>query len=248
MSTPSAGDPLAPRRRRSGPVRLSPDTVRSLEFPRTPMGRRGYSEAEVERFRVRVADTITRYDAEKAELRAEIERLRGYFRERVVKPRAPANGARTDHSTGAVPQLPSGTTPGTAPGTAPGTTPGTAPGTAPGTTPVPSVQAVNVLSQAQQAADTHVAQAQEYARRLVAEARGRCERILGQAYQQAEQVQQRAELSAQDAARARHAAQEQLRSAMDALAGEMQRLAMPAPHPATGPPGMRHDLVARSAR
>lgn len=70
----------------SGVARLTPDAVRHLTLPRTPLGRRGYAEAEVDRFRLIVADELGRADAEKAELRAEIDRLRNYFRSQRISP------------------------------------------------------------------------------------------------------------------------------------------------------------------
>nr|WP_255429906.1 DivIVA domain-containing protein [Streptomonospora sp. PA3] len=61
--------------------RLSPERVRAQEFSRTPIGRRGYNEEEVRRFIGRVAEDIAASDAEKASLRAEIDRLRRRYRE-----------------------------------------------------------------------------------------------------------------------------------------------------------------------
>jgi cell division initiation protein len=53
---------------------------------------------------------------------------------------------------------------------------------------IASVQAVNVMSQAQQAADQHIAQAEDYARRLVANARLQYEDILRRAHEQAQEA------------------------------------------------------------
>ncbi|MDT0301804.1 DivIVA domain-containing protein [Streptomonospora wellingtoniae] len=61
--------------------RLSPERVRAEDFSRTPLGRRGYNEEEVRRFIGRVAEDIAASDAEKASLRAEIDRLRRRYRE-----------------------------------------------------------------------------------------------------------------------------------------------------------------------
>lgn len=63
---------------------MSPERVRSQEFHRTPLGRRGYDIEEVRRFLSRVAEDVAGADAEKARLRAEIHRLKNYFRERNV--------------------------------------------------------------------------------------------------------------------------------------------------------------------
>jgi vacuolar-type H+-ATPase subunit H len=50
----------------------------------------------------------------------------------------------------------------------------------------PTVEAVNILSQAQQEADAHVAQTQEYCRRLAADAQGHAQEILSRAHAQAD--------------------------------------------------------------
>ncbi len=59
---------------------LTPERVRTVEFPRAPFGRRGYNEEEVQRFLTRLAEDISSSDTEKARLRAEIDRLRNYYR------------------------------------------------------------------------------------------------------------------------------------------------------------------------
>ncbi|QBI56514.1 DivIVA domain-containing protein [Streptomonospora litoralis] len=61
--------------------RLSPERIRAQEFSRTSLGRRGYNEEEVRGFIGRVAEDIAASDAEKASLRAEIDRLRRRYRE-----------------------------------------------------------------------------------------------------------------------------------------------------------------------
>jgi DivIVA domain-containing protein len=209
MTTPTSGDPLVPRRRRTGPVRLTPDLVRRLDFSRTPLGRRGYTEAEVERFRIRVVDEINRAEAEKAELRERIDRLHAYIKQ---------HNLQRSGETGTVPPGLDGER--------------------------PSVQAVNVLSQAQQAADQHIAQAEDYARHLVAEARQRYEQILATAHNQAAQAAEeaarahRARATAEDSHREREeleakiaylrtfaqVTQVQLRSALAALGQELDKL------------------------
>ena len=67
--------------------RLSPDAVRRFEFGRSAIGRRGYSEADVEHFRSRVVHEVVQSTAERAALRQElqrqreeVQRLRDYFR------------------------------------------------------------------------------------------------------------------------------------------------------------------------
>jgi cell division initiation protein len=151
-STPSGA------RRRA--ARLTPDTVRRWQFTRTPLGRRGYLEAEVDRFQQLVIDEIAYADAEKAELRAELNRLRNYFREQRIDP-------------------------------APGRTNGSGAGRA-GREVGVNVQAVNMMSMAQQAADEHIAQAEVYARQLVGDARRQYEEILQTAHRQAEEAARQA--------------------------------------------------------
>ena len=50
--------------------RLTPDRVRSMQFSRTPIGRRGLAEDEVAAFLQRVADEIATRDAAETSLRA----------------------------------------------------------------------------------------------------------------------------------------------------------------------------------
>lgn len=145
MSFPQGGadGPLNPMRQAHP---LSPERVRTWQFSRTTLGRRGYSEDEVRLFLSRVAEELAAGDAEKAALRAEVHRLRNYFRERNVDIDAPR------------PDMPDAG---------------------------PSIAAINLMSQAQQAADAQVAQAEEYCRRLVAQARDHYEAVLQEAAEQA---------------------------------------------------------------
>ena len=143
--------------------RLSPDAVRRFEFGRSAIGRRGYSEADVEHFRVRVVHEVVQSTAERAALRQElqrqreeVQRLRDYFRR---------NQVDVDGTGQPAPQQPAPTQVNVN---------------------IATVQAVNVMSQAQQAADLHIAQAEDYARRLVANARLQYEEILHRAHDQAE--------------------------------------------------------------
>ncbi|HVN13227.1 MAG TPA: hypothetical protein VMT69_14115 [Kineosporiaceae bacterium] len=142
--------------------RLTPDGIRRLDFPRTPIGRRGYNEADVEHFRTRVVHEISQSNAEKAALRQElqrqrdeVQRLRDYYRRNRVDVDAPGGQGSQSPAT----QI---------------------------NFNIASVQAVNVMSQAQQAADQHIAQAEDYARRLVANARLQYEDILHRAHEQAQ--------------------------------------------------------------
>jgi DivIVA domain-containing protein len=145
VSYPQGGDdgPLVPMRQAHP---LSPDRVRTWQFSRTPMGRRGYNEEEVRLFLSRVAEELAAGDAEKAALRAEVRRLRNYYRDRNIDVDAP----RPDVAEGG-----------------------------------PSLAAINLMSQAQQAADAQVAQAEEYCRRLVVQAREHYEAVLREAAEQA---------------------------------------------------------------
>lgn len=61
-----------------------------------------------------------------------------------------------------------------------------------GTGVVPSVEAVNILSRAQQEADSYVAQTQAYCRRLAVDARDHAQQILAEAQAQAEEAANRA--------------------------------------------------------
>jgi cell division initiation protein len=144
--------------------RLTPDAVRRFDFPRTPIGRRGYNEADVERFRARVVHEIGQSNAEKAALRTELQRqreevrrLRDYYRVH----RVDVDGADRQQAGAPSTQI---------------------------NVNIATAQAVNVMSQAQQAADQHIAQAEDYARRLVANARLQYEEILQRAHEQAQQA------------------------------------------------------------
>jgi cell division initiation protein len=217
--------------------RLTPEGVRRAEFTRTGRGRRGYSEADVEQFRLRVVQEINNASAEKAELRreaqrlrAEVQRLRDYYRrQRVDVDRNVAHAAR---------------------------------GARDDVEPVergPSPDAVNAMSQAQQAADQHIAQAEDYARRLVQSARRQYDEILVSAQEAAERVTAEAHdlLAGASATRTglphaaeleqleervaylrtfAHVTQLQLRSFLDGLRGEVDRFAVPPPDPAPSGP------------
>jgi len=225
----------------TGPVtaigpRLTPENVRRAEFGRTGIGRRGYSEADVERFRNRVVQEIGQANAEKAELRreqqrlrAEVQRLRDYYRR---------NRVDVDKSRGAADQPPGPVYEEPPTGEL---------------VPVgPSADSVNVMSRAQQAADQHIAQAEDYARRLVSGARRQYEEILLAAQNQADQAVAEArdvyERSARPAGGQATSAevddiqervtylrtfaqvtQVQLRSILDGLRQELDRLTLPAP-------------------
>ena len=61
--------------------RLTAAEIRSARFGQSPMAWRGYSEEEVSAFLSRVAAAVESDEAERAALRAEIDRLRHFYRE-----------------------------------------------------------------------------------------------------------------------------------------------------------------------
>ncbi|GLY66763.1 DivIVA domain-containing protein [Amycolatopsis taiwanensis] len=61
---------------------LTPEQVRSITFSKSPLGRRGVDPSEVELFQRRLAEEIAAGEAENARLRAEVERLRDWYRQR----------------------------------------------------------------------------------------------------------------------------------------------------------------------
>lgn len=184
---------------------LTPERLRTVEFGRAAFGRRGYNESDVHQFLSRLAEDMISSDAEKARLRAEIERLRNYYR---------ASGVDID---------------------------------ARAARPAPSAHAIAVMSRAQQAADAQIAQAEMYSRELVAQARSRCEEILCEAERRAAEAAERAATMYRER---RHdatdeeeylerrvawlrtfaeVAQIQLKSTLEALGREIDKLAVPPP-------------------
>lgn len=152
------GPPASARR----PVnRLTPARVRSVQFPRAAVGRRGYSAEAVDQFVRRMAEEITSRDAAEANLRAQLDRVR-----RALKQWQSRQLERRD----------TGTHPVVA----------TAAATPPPISGEHNVEAVNTLSQAQQQADAYIAQAQEYCRQITADARNRADAILCEAQERAE--------------------------------------------------------------
>ncbi|GHF39166.1 cell division septum initiation protein DivIVA [Amycolatopsis bartoniae] len=59
---------------------LTPERIRSITFSKSPLGRRGIDPDEVELFRHRLAEEIAAGEAENMRLRAEVERLRDWYR------------------------------------------------------------------------------------------------------------------------------------------------------------------------
>lgn len=83
---------------------LAPAEVLKLEFPLTPVGRRGLQAEPVERFRRWVVESLDRAGSESGALRAEIERLHLYIRQQWQQPAgaaAPAAPATPDAQQGA---------------------------------------------------------------------------------------------------------------------------------------------------
>ncbi len=128
--------------------RLTPDRVRSVQFTRTPIGRRGLSEEEVAQFMQRVADDIAARDASEASLRAKV----AHYKSTLVQWQQDQTESRSEDLVLAA-----------------------------GEHARPTVEAVNILSRAQQEADAYVAQTQEYCRRLAADAQDHAQEILADA-------------------------------------------------------------------
>ena len=126
--------------------RLTPDRVRSMQFARTPIGRRGLAEDEVTAFMQRVADDIATRDASEASLRAKVT----HYKNTLVQWQREHSEARADE-----PMVPNSS--------------------------AATVEAVNILSRAQQEADAYVAQTQEYCRRLAADAHDHAQAVLNDA-------------------------------------------------------------------
>ncbi|KAA9150644.1 hypothetical protein FPZ12_040780 [Amycolatopsis acidicola] len=59
---------------------LTPERIRSVTFSKSPIGRRGVDPSEVELFQRRLAEEIAAGEAENARLRAEVDRLRDWYR------------------------------------------------------------------------------------------------------------------------------------------------------------------------
>jgi len=178
MSVPSGGHeampppPPPPPGARPAPP-LSPDRVRAWDFSRSGVGRRGYNIDEVRLFLTRMAEELAGADREKAALRAEVRRLRNYYREHNVD--VDGTGTAAAGAAGA----------GAGAGVAASNGP-------PAQDDGPTLAAISLMSQAQQAADAQVAQAEEYARRLVRQARQQYEDMLREAADQAAAAAERA--------------------------------------------------------
>lgn len=128
---------------------VTPEAIRNQTFSRTKMGHRGYNSDEVHAFLYRLADDVATGDKEKADLRAEIDRLKHWYLDRGVD--VDGSGAARQHTR-------------------------------------ISVDAVNILSRAQQTADAQIAEAEDYARRLVGQARQQYEEVLAEAQKRAEEA------------------------------------------------------------
>ncbi|GLX00393.1 DivIVA domain-containing protein [Microtetraspora sp. NBRC 16547] len=131
---------------------LTPDRVRNQEFSRSKIGQRGYSADEVRTFLYRVAEDMASGDREKADLRADVDRMRQWYKEHGIN----MNPADMVQLGGL------------------------------------SVDAVNILSRAQQTADAQIAEAEDYARQIIGQARQQYEQILQEAKQRAEEAAERA--------------------------------------------------------
>jgi cell division initiation protein len=195
---------------------MSPATVRDMSFT---VRRRGYDQEDVDNFLRRMASEVESADAERASLRAEMVRLGNELSRLRAEPQPAETGDQLEIST----------------------------------------HAVSLLSQAQQAADSAVAEAERYSQDLVTAARHQYQEIL-----------QRAQQAASEAVRELHAvesdtgpvegysvpvqeveyvrtfaqiAQVQLRSVLDALAREVDRLGQVPQLPDEGRPNVGWDPV-----
>ena len=139
--------------------RLTPDRVRSMQFTRTAIGRRGLDEDEVNAFLQRVADDIATRDAAESSLRAKVN----HYKNTLVQWQREQSESRTDDVNGHTPDSSSAT-----------------------------VEAVNILSRAQQEADAYVAQTQDYCRRLATDAQAHAQRVLDEATSQADAAAEQA--------------------------------------------------------
>jgi cell division initiation protein len=176
---------------------MSPRAIRNATFSHRM---RGLDEQEVRAFLETLATQIEEADAERAKLRAEVERLRA------------ERDARTE-STGEI-----------------------------------NAHAVALFSQAQQVADRLVAEAVQHARDLMANARRQQREILQRAHEAAQKAAQRSDAAAEKVEAGGYqrpipeieyvrtfarVAQVQLKSVLDALAEEVEKLGdlprMPAP-------------------
>jgi cell division septum initiation protein DivIVA len=59
---------------------LTPERIRSIIFSKSPLGRRGVDAEEVELFQRRLAEEIAARETENCRLRAEVDRLRDWYR------------------------------------------------------------------------------------------------------------------------------------------------------------------------
>jgi DivIVA domain-containing protein len=66
-------------------IRLTAKEIRSVRFTRPPPFWRGYPAYEVDAFVAAAADALAEAERERAGLRAEIDRLRDYFRDHAVE-------------------------------------------------------------------------------------------------------------------------------------------------------------------
>ena len=66
---------------KDGARRLTAEEIRSARFGQSPMAWRGYSEEEVAAYLARVAAVVESDERERAALRAEVDRLRHFYRE-----------------------------------------------------------------------------------------------------------------------------------------------------------------------
>jgi hypothetical protein len=149
---------------------LAPAEVLKLDFPVTPVGRRGLQAEPVERFRRWVVESLERAGMESGALRAEIERLHLYIRQQWQQ----SDAGQAGTATGA-PALTAGRDRGSDwfAGLGTGQATAQAVGQVPAQGGTPIGQALEVLARAQEIADQRIAAAETrmaQAERRIAEA------------------------------------------------------------------------------
>ena len=159
-----SGDPFpsdaAPGNHRVPLVRrLTPGYLESLSFPRAPLARRGYDQNAVDHFVAQVLNELRVSTAEHERLLADLHRVQQ------------ENAHYRDYWRNQNSDLPRVATV-----------------EATLSVTLATTEAVQVMSEAQRAADAHIAQAQGYAKQMVVTARRQYEEILTEAHQQAERA------------------------------------------------------------
>jgi DivIVA domain-containing protein len=94
------GDGMNSPHARTSDDGLTAKEIRAVRFTRTSLGWRGYAVEEVDKFVAEVADTLAEAEREQAALRAEVDRLRDFYRNQGVdvdRPRQAMERHRLSH-------------------------------------------------------------------------------------------------------------------------------------------------------